>query len=564
MICYMKHFPMNRIFFNEVRRTPVRRYTAILLSTLLVFATARAAEERHWTDPTTHAHKGIIPCAASSGSSLDDSSVLGGRGYIGQFKLSYALWSLVQEPVHDYIFSWDWQPGNHTVGKGPKGNAITTGDLAKYPDLVQQFDAVKPISVTLMADIEFYDAQNRRYGLGRMKVYPDLIGAAGVKETLHVPGSPKWEDYFQYEYNDAVLHNNIGTADRATRNKKLFQEATSVKLVQPKITAVEWPEGELNLIAGEFTRRETAEQQQLAEAKKRAEAKAKQLASAQTNAAPKQATGPNPFEQATKKSDSPNPFEQAANGTASSGPANPFEQAKAGVSTGPENPFEKTARLERERQAELARQAEIARREQAQRDEIARQEREEQDRKAELARQEEQRRQEYRDRLAAEERNYEAGAADRAYRRAYNQANREKSADMARNRNSGLFLTLQPSAVSSYRPPAPVYVDPNTVVGYRPGEGPRRSGGGSGVSGGGGVIGTDGGYGSSGSSAGSSSSSGSRSTTPVTATFEHRTCPGCNGTGKQTISAGTHNEIYGKAGTTITCDMCGGKGWVYK
>jgi hypothetical protein len=30
------------------------------------------------------------------------------------------------------------------LGKGPTGNNITTGDLAKYPDLAQQFDVLKP------------------------------------------------------------------------------------------------------------------------------------------------------------------------------------------------------------------------------------------------------------------------------------------------------------------------------------------------------------------------------------------------------------------------------------
>ena len=552
---------MNRTFFNELRRTPVRHYAAMLIFTLLAFSTARADEERHWTDTATHAHKGIIPCTTGSGSSsgLDDSSVAGGRNYIGQFKLSYALWSLVQDPVHDYIFSWDWQTGNRIVGKGPDGNPITTSDLARYPDLAGQFAALKPVSVTLLADLEFYNAQNRRYAMGTITVYPDLIGAAGEKEPLHVPGSPKWEDFFQYSYGPA-----IGAADRATRNKKLFDEATSVKLVRPKLTAVDWPEGSLTLIAGEFTRREAAEKQRLTNELARAQAKSNQLAqasaAAKTNAAPKLATGPNPFEQAAKKSGSPNPFEQAANGTASSGPANPFELAQAGVRTGPENPFETNARLERERQQELARQAEIARQEQARQDEIARQEREEQERKDELARQEEQRRQEYRDQLAAQERNSEADAEDRAYRRAYNQANRDKAAWMSRNSSQNFGLELQQHFQQTYGNSASsVYVDPSKVVGYRPGQGPGSSGGAwTGAT----AFTTDGGTGGAGASGPTPSSS--QSSPPTTPSFAHKVCPGCNGTGKVTISAGTHNEIYGTPGTTITCDMCGGKGWVYQ
>jgi len=540
---------MNRIFFNEVRRTPVRRYAAICIFTLLAFTTARADSERHWTEPSPHAHKGII--------TTSNPNYLDSRGYIGEFTLSYALWSLLQDPVHDYIFSWDWRAGNHPVGNGPDGNSITTADLAKYPDLAQQFAALKPVAVTLKANLEFYDAQNRCYARGQITVCPDLIGAAREKEPLHVPGSPHWENYFEYDYGG--VGGILTDADRATRNKKLFEEATSVKLVRPKITAVDWPEGALSLIAGEFTRREAAEKARLAEAKKLAEAKAKLLASAPTNPPPKLATGPNPFEQAAQKPGSPNPFEQAANGPASSGPANPFELAQAGVRTGPENPFETNDRLERERQAELARQAEIARQEQARRDEIARQEQAERDRKEELARQEEQRRQEYLEQLAAQERNYEADAADRAYRRAYNQQNRDKAAYMSRSSSQNFGLELQRHIQQTFGNSASsTYVDPSKVVGYRPGQGPNSSGGGPhGTAVESAYTGTD-------SSASRSTPSSSRSSPPTTPTFAHRMCPGCHGTGKITISAGTHNEVYGTPGTTITCDMCGGKGWVYQ
>jgi len=371
----MKLFPMSWIFFNELRRTPVRRYAAIIVLTLLAF-TARADDDRHWTT-TNHIHRGILQ-RGPGGSGLDDGAA-GGRGYIGQFKLTYSLWSVMDEALDDFIFSWEWQPGNLVVGRGPAGN-ITSTDLAKYPDLARNFAALKPISVTLATDIEFYNVQGQRYGAGTKTVRPDLIGPAGEKEPMHLTGSPTWENFFQCENHPSAnrtaaftiagqpaASDNSAAVAPASRNKKLFVEAAHVRLLYPKITAVEWPEGALNLIADEFTRREAAEKKRLEDAKKPAEAKPK-------TAVKPPGTGPNALERAANgtaknplelaaagQSSRPlNPLERAANGDTK----NPLELASQGVRLAPENPLEKTVRLEaveRARLAEIARQAELAR-----------------------------------------------------------------------------------------------------------------------------------------------------------------------------------------------------------
>ena len=328
----------------------------LLLSALLA---ARADDERHWTT-TNHVHNGIIARAASTGSpiALDDSSVPGGRNYLGKFTLSYALWSLSQEPVHDYIFVWEWLPGELVVGHGPAGR-VTTSDLAKYPDLAKHFASLKPLSVTLETDIQFYDAQNALVGFGHKTVKPDIIGPAGGGEPLHVPGSPHWEDFFRKD---------PPASDRASQNKKLFQDAARVQLVRPRLAAIEWPEASLKLIADEFTRREAAEKQRQADALAREpqapttpDAPPATSASAQAHSPfdlPENDLNPSPFATGGKVADSPfaglqksgSPFQPSFDHSAE---ASPFASAAGSVPLS-ESPFAAARRAEEQRQAEAA------------------------------------------------------------------------------------------------------------------------------------------------------------------------------------------------------------------
>ena len=415
-----------------------------LLACLMVLAPLLAARsDQHWT--TNGVHQGILTSAARADSpnALDDASVSGGRNYIGRFTLSYAVWSLAKEPVHDYIFTWDWHPGELAVGSGPAG-AITTRGLAKYPDLARQFSALKPISVTLATDIEFYDAKNERIGKGRKTIIPDLVESAGSKEPLHVPGSPKWEDFFQCENGE-----NLSSDDRAAKNQKLFSEAVRVQIVSPKLTAIEWPEGSLKLIAAEFTRREAMEK------------KSQATVAAKPSKAVKPGTSLNPLELAAAGKAPLNPLERAARADSQSAPANPLELASQGVRTAPENPLEKTVRLEAQ---ERARQ-EAIRREQERQAEVAQSERAQ---KEMAERAEAQRRRDYQDALAASQRSYEDAAADRAYRRAYNQQNREKAAWEAGRSRESFKSFMDPALFGNNSAPS---LDPRSVVGQVPSRG---------------------------------------------------------------------------------------------
>jgi hypothetical protein len=345
-----------------------------MLSPLLV-----ARGDQHWT--TNGIHKGFVERSVQSCSTsgLDGSPTTGGRGYLGQYRLGYALWSLMGAPMHDFVFTWDWRDADLVVAE-VHGRTVTTRDLAKYPELAKRFYALKPYAVTGETTTEFYDTAERRFGVATKTIQPDAIDRAGVPDPLHVAGSPDWADFFRDNSAD-----NASREGLASRHKKLFTDAARVQLTQPKLTAIEWPDTMLRLIADEFVRREAAEKEAASKPK-------------------------------TKPSDGLNPLERAVQAERK---LNPLELASQGIRTKPENPLEKSVRLEGEEQA---RQAAI-RQEENHKAELARQS----DRAEEAQRQAEAERQrEFAADMARAERDAEERAVDAAYQRAARAQARDK------------------------------------------------------------------------------------------------------------------------------------------
>ncbi|MFO1437306.1 MAG: hypothetical protein U1F81_03225 [Verrucomicrobiaceae bacterium] len=185
---------------------------------------------------------------------------------MGKFRLSYSLWTLVGEPVQDYLFSWDWPKGEITVGNAMidgKQVPVTTKDLAKYPDLLGRFVAVKPVGLTLTASIDFYPkgkpGQAAWAGpewVGRLTIKPDFIQAAGKPGLSFSPGSPDWADFFSLI---PVSHEPAGKAERARLHKKIWAESREVRLRNLEITQIEWPDGEFTSILRDYARLESQE-----------------------------------------------------------------------------------------------------------------------------------------------------------------------------------------------------------------------------------------------------------------------------------------------------------------
>lgn len=313
----------------------------------------------HWTS-TNGVHKGIIQWR-SEGSGADQPAI-GGLGYIGSFQISYALWELQGQPLHDYAFTWDWRDRDNLVlGQGEP--TVRAGDLLAYPDLRKRFLECAPASLEFSARIDFFDAAGKRIATGRKTIPSHMLSIprAGATAGLHLPGYPNWDNFFEAEGEPEK--------DRAAWRKELFTRAASVVLSAPQVTRVDWVPSLFEGLARDYRDAEAAARRQV----ERAAQAAAQAASGQFAATNTDATrlpsGPNPFDQAAKSNAPANPFERAA-AQAPAGPRNPFERASAveapftvpanpfeqanAAATGPENPFERAARLKREEDARLA------------------------------------------------------------------------------------------------------------------------------------------------------------------------------------------------------------------
>lgn len=210
-----------------------------LVTVVLAFVVLPAIADEHWT--TNGVHKGVLERSVptASGSGLDDQTVAGGHDYIGKYRLAYALWSLDEKPVHDFVFTWDWREADLVVTK-VDGNVVMISNLMSYQDLARQFLEIRPVAVTIETSAEFRDAANHRFALIKKVIQPDMIDRAGSTNPVHGPGCPGWADFFQAS---------------GAKNKQVFEDAASVCLTEPKLIAIEWPQEILDLLGKEFLRR---------------------------------------------------------------------------------------------------------------------------------------------------------------------------------------------------------------------------------------------------------------------------------------------------------------------
>lgn len=297
---------------------------SISLLTIALAVLPQGHADSQWT--TNGVHKGILTVSAEPGAvtALDSPDLPGGRNFIGQFTLNYSLWTLLDEPVHDFSFSWDWNTSDLVVARRP-GRIITTKDLARHPTLSRAFTSLKPLSLSLTTRIDFYGTKGEHLGFGTKNVNPGLVEQAGTREMLHLPGSPRWSDFFTCDFPDHPSRDEL-----TRRNRELFQNAARVVLSAPKITAIEWPDDALQRIAEEFLQLEPPPAPKPV-----------------PRPAPQSAPPPKPEVVATnphpKLATIPNPFEQAARRNSSGVPANPFETADPADRATPEHPLERSA-----------------------------------------------------------------------------------------------------------------------------------------------------------------------------------------------------------------------------
>lgn len=297
------------------------KFISLLAVVLVVLTQARA--DSHWT--TNGVHKGVLILVAAPGAAtaLDSPDLPGGRNFLGEFTLTYSLSTILGEPVHDFNFSWDWHKSDLVVARR-QGRTVTTADLSRHPTLSRAFASLKPLLLTLTTRIDFYGTNDERLGFGIKNINPGLVEQAGTKEMLHLPGSPRWSDFFTCDFPDDPSRDEL-----SRRNKELFQKAARVVLGAPRVTAIQWPEDVLEQIADEFLRLEPPALLTVP--------KPSQLTAPQPKPAVV-ATSPGP-----KLSTNPNPFEQNARKNSFGNRINPFEVAEQSGGAIPENPLGKSA-----------------------------------------------------------------------------------------------------------------------------------------------------------------------------------------------------------------------------
>lgn len=385
---------MNAVALSACRVVPKSLFTprhnaGIWLALLLALCFPACARAKEFVDSHTYSdgiHKGQIH-------SIGALKGLDPKGYIGEIRISYCLWSIMGTPTEDYKFWWQWRQGELLVGTyadGDKTIQVTTTTLAKYPELLAQFHKLKPVDIQLRAGLWFDHEPGAIASADAIKMFkPDLIAASGVAQDFSVPGSRDWWDYFELRVPETWIRTphlaNLperakwAKEDFGRINKATFMGSKRVYLSAPEILGVDWGDATLRNLVADYARREHAS------AKK-----------------PIAAARPNELDQARLLAPArANPFEAAS--PSASSPTAPL----TGAAATPENPMEKAQRLERERlERERIEQERLAR-EQAERERIAlleRMERErvERERLAEERRQKEE--EARREQLAREER----------------------------------------------------------------------------------------------------------------------------------------------------------------
>lgn len=274
--------------------------------------------DMHWTTNGTHTGVLVQSVPAGALTALDSHDTPGGRDFIGTFTLAYGLWSLGGEPLHEFIFTWDWHSPSLTLAhRGQR--TLTTADLDQYPELKKSFFALRPTLMTLATTMQFYDGAGNRFASARKIINPGIIEPAGAKDPFHAPGSPRWADFFNSDDPETLSRDEL---DR--RHKELFLKAARVELTEPRITSITWPEGAIMKIVDELCRREGIS--------KETNALTATTSALQTNLAGSSSATNAAL---THSQTALNPFEQAA---------------RAGRMT--ENPFERAARLQAEKSKE--------------------------------------------------------------------------------------------------------------------------------------------------------------------------------------------------------------------
>lgn len=183
--------------------------------------------------------------------------------------LTMDWWTLFGEPVENYNFQWT-TTGRYSVYKeGGKGYTVERNELAKYPDLLLRFNAIKPLDIKFVIywkhtgdaykRMHFtFSSSNRQHSV-KTVIDEGLLTEPSGKSPLSVPGirQGKGENFISTKF-DNYQHYSLTTEHKQSWLDE-FNKANTIFIEHFNVTAIRWPVSEMLAIATLFEEYEKGE-----------------------------------------------------------------------------------------------------------------------------------------------------------------------------------------------------------------------------------------------------------------------------------------------------------------
>jgi len=173
---------------------------------------------------------------------------------------------MLGEPVHNYQVLWDfhyWFTSQVDLGEG-----ISPNDLKLYPDLYEEFLAMRPIILELEASFQISGPEF--ITTGTMTITPDMFSKKDEWSTLSVPGSPSWSSFFnlnskglrtlfhsnEFELDPKIYKQSLNRIDKDLLNKNYFMHSDRFEFTQMTIKRIEWSRYDMETLRTKYNRRE--------------------------------------------------------------------------------------------------------------------------------------------------------------------------------------------------------------------------------------------------------------------------------------------------------------------
>lgn len=159
-------------------------------------------------------------------------------------EISWALWTLLGEPVEDYLVKLTPCRGEWRLTRTRK---VTPSALERSsPDLYRSLRDTAPLELVVRTKVEFRNANKKPIAIGTLDITPDLIEPVGRPQTLSVPGSPEWDHWF-VDIESAPSWSTLAEPwsvddSLGEKVKKAWSAATTVEIVSAQVIYVVWPE----------------------------------------------------------------------------------------------------------------------------------------------------------------------------------------------------------------------------------------------------------------------------------------------------------------------------------